>query len=137
VIPRFGLLRRIRNLHIFPEHHDALPVVVLPDLVYLDADQGLLPHPQNLLTQRRESIQPVVIEAKIDRHDVWPVVASARDSAEADACEQFPAFLASHLGDQHLRLERIRVVAGLQTGRLCSKLLVVAIFSPISLSQNV
>jgi hypothetical protein len=47
---------RVGKLQVVPESNNAHPVVVGYDFVNLDADEGILPHPLDLLSQRGEAV---------------------------------------------------------------------------------
>jgi hypothetical protein len=53
----------------------------LGDLLDLDADPRVGPHPLYLLAERRDAVQITLVECHVDRDDVRLSVLSARDTS--------------------------------------------------------
>jgi hypothetical protein len=72
-----------------------------PNFIRLNANKGILAHPQNLLAQGGKTVKSVSIEGKIDRDDVRPVIARASQPAKAETREELSASFTSHFRDEH------------------------------------
>src|SRR5690606_2398490 len=57
-------LRLLAQLLVAPEHDDGRPVVLVPELLDLDADPGVLPQPDDLLPQRREEVEMFAVDVE-------------------------------------------------------------------------
>ena len=67
-----GMRGRVVELLVTSERHDRGPVVAIDDLVHLDADFRVQPHPLHLLAHDGERVQEVLggIQVEEERHDV-------------------------------------------------------------------
>jgi hypothetical protein len=101
MIPGLGFLWAMWNLHVASQYHNALPVVVAPQIISFHAHKRILPHPDDLLSYGRETIKTIEVVAEIDRNDVRPVIRRTSQPTEAKTHQQLATFPAPHSSDQH------------------------------------
>ncbi len=84
VLPCRRVLRPVRQLLVVAEHEHARPVVLVGDVLDLDADPRVLAHPLDLLPHSRERIEALLggVVREVDRDDVGLIVAAAGEMAE-------------------------------------------------------
>jgi hypothetical protein len=107
MFPVLTILGGVGNFKVVPERDDTRPIVVASDFVGLYADQRILSHPGNLLSQRRKGVQALAVEDKIDGDNIGSVIGGAGQSAKAQPLKKLATLSAPHFGDEHLTVTLI------------------------------
>jgi hypothetical protein len=71
------------------------------NFVNFHTDQGILPHPLDLPSQRGEAVQAFSFVGKINGNDVRSTVGDTSEAAKADPGEKFATLAAAELSDKH------------------------------------
>lgn len=101
VFPTFAIIGSVRDFDVAAKDDYARPIIVRADFISFNANKRIFAHPDNLLAESGEAVEALAFVDEVHGNDVGTIIGRAREAAEAEAGEEFAAFSAAELGDEH------------------------------------